>query len=142
MCPFYEKLRGIQRRGVAVTIIAPRANNRKLFDPYVRWESIRSGLDLRLYEPGMTHLKAMLIDEDFLILGSSNFDYLSCHSQQEIMAVCTDPRVISSFEERVMREDLRNSSTFEGSIGTIRGSASTLILESMGKLSVLMSRLS
>src|SRR5256714_2503386 len=75
--PFYERLREASRRGVDVKIVTPEANNWSYFSNYARLESARSNIDLRLYQPGMTHLKGMLIDDRYLVAGSSNFDYLS-----------------------------------------------------------------
>lgn len=134
--PFYEKLREIKRKGVSVVIIAPESNNRKIFDGYTRWESLRSGFDLRLYQGRMTHLKLMLIDDSYLIIGSANFDYLSYRSQQEIIAVITDSEVISNVKDKVIKEDLQNSIRFEGEISNITGYMSAVTLKSLLRLSV------
>jgi len=107
--PFYERLRAATRRGVAVTIITPAENNWRLFANYARLESARSEIDLRLFQGGMSHLKAMLIDDEYLIAGSSNFDYLSYRIHQELIAVITRPSVIADFRERVVIADLANS---------------------------------
>jgi cardiolipin synthase len=107
--PFYERLREATRRGVDVKIVTPAKNNWNYFARYARVESARSQIDLRLYRGGMSHLKAMLIDDEFLIAGSSNFDYLSYRLYQEMLAVITAPDLISEFRERVMMRDLANS---------------------------------
>lgn len=107
--PFYERLREAARRGVDVKIVTPEQNNWSYFANYARLESARSQIDLRLYQGGMSHLKAMLIDDQYLIAGSSNFDYLSYRLYQEIVAILVDPQVISEFRERVMLPDLANS---------------------------------
>lgn len=111
--PFYERLRLAARRGVAVTIVTPEQNNWGFFRNYARLESARSQIDLRLYQGGMSHLKAMLVDDEFLIAGSSNFDYFSYRIHQEILAVFTDPNLISEFRERVIVPDLANTSRVE-----------------------------
>ena len=54
-------------------------------------------------------MKAMLIDDEYLIAGSSNFDYLSYRVYQEVVAIITDTRLIADFRERVMLPDLANS---------------------------------
>src|SRR5438105_4286547 len=107
--PFYERLREAARRGVDVKVVTPEHNNWSHFANYARLESARSQIDLRLYQRGMTHLKAMLIDDEYLIGGSSNFDYLSYRLYQETVAVFSDARLISDFRERVMLLDLANS---------------------------------
>lgn len=111
--PFYERLREASRRGVDVKIVTPQQNNWSYFANYARIESARSAIDLRLFQRGMSHLKAMLIDDRYLIAGSSNFDYFSYRVHQEILAVFADPRLIAEFRSRVMRPDLANSKATE-----------------------------
>jgi len=119
--PFYDRLRDARRRGVSVRIITPEINNWSYFPQYAQYESASSGIELRLYKNRMSHLKAMLIDDQYLIVGSSNFDYLSYTVYQEIIAVITDPDLIASFREEVICEDMKNSSSFEGKAINIRG---------------------
>jgi len=104
--PFYERLREAARRGVDVKVVTPEQNNWSYFARYARVESARSQIDLRLYQGGMSHLKAMLIDDEFLIAGSSIFDYLSYRLYQQVVGVITAPEVIAEFRERVMLPDL------------------------------------
>jgi cardiolipin synthase len=107
--PFYERLRAATRRGVTVKIVTPGQNNWRFFANYARLESARSEIDLRLFRGGMSHLKAMLIDGETLIAGSSNFDYLSYRIHQELLAVITNPEVVTDFSQRVMVPDLANA---------------------------------
>jgi len=107
--PFYDRLREASRRGVDVKIVTPQANNWSYFSNYARLESARSRIDLRFYQQGMTHLKGMLIDNQYLVAGSSNFDYLSYRLYQELVAIITDAEVLADFRERVMLVDLANS---------------------------------
>src|SRR6185295_16063756 len=116
--PFYERLRAATRRGVAVTIITPAENNWRLFANYARLESARSDIDLRLFK-GMSHLKAMLIDDEHLVAGSSNFDNLSYRIHQELIAVISAREVIADFRERVMIPDLANSTPVQCHASTI-----------------------
>jgi cardiolipin synthase len=106
--PFYERLREASQRGLDVKIVTPQVNNWSYFANYARLESARSKIDLRFYQ-GMTHLKAMLIDDRYLIAGSSNFDYLSYRLYQEIVAIFRDEELIADFRERVLLPDLANS---------------------------------
>ena len=117
--PFYERLRSAARRGVAVTILTPEQNNWKYFAEYARLESALSEIDLRFYQGRMSHLKAMLIDDEHLIAGSSNFDYLSYRIYQEFVVILGHPELISAFRERVMIPDLANAE--RGDCRTFRG---------------------
>lgn len=107
--PFYERLRAATRRGVRVTIVTPEQNNWRLFANYARVESARSDINLHLFTGGMSHLKAMLIDDEYLIAGSSNFDYLSYRIHQELIAIITQPQLITDFQQRVVLPDLARS---------------------------------
>jgi cardiolipin synthase len=107
--PFFDHLRDARRRGLTVTVVTPENNNWRCFGDYAQGEASRNGLDLRLYQDRMSHLKAMLIDDRCLIVGSSNFDLLSYHCYQEILAFITDEEVIADFRELVIDVDLRNA---------------------------------
>lgn len=117
--PFYERLRAATRRGVDVKIVTPENNNWGFFANYARLESARSEIDLRLFKGGMSHLKAMLIDNQYLIAGSSNFDYLSYRVHQELLAVITIPEIVSDFKARVMAPDLARARSVECKASTL-----------------------
>ena len=107
--PFYEKIGRLTQKGVKVTYITPESNNRKIFDRYNRWECQQHNIDLRLYRGRMTHLKSILIDNKYLLLGSANFDFVSYYFDAEIVAVIQDPEVIAEFQRRVVDVDLQNT---------------------------------
>ncbi|MEX2178002.1 MAG: phosphatidylserine/phosphatidylglycerophosphate/cardiolipin synthase family protein [Gemmatimonadaceae bacterium] len=119
--PFCEKLAEARRRGVRVTIVSPEANNHTPMKKYIIRESRRHDFDLRLYQGRMTHLKAMLVDDRWLIVGSSNFDVLSYYLHQETVAIVTDPDLIADFQERVMRLDLDQSHPIPAGDGGLGG---------------------
>ncbi|HSK08690.1 MAG TPA: phosphatidylserine/phosphatidylglycerophosphate/cardiolipin synthase family protein [Vicinamibacterales bacterium] len=119
--PFFGVLRALRRRGVAVTVITPRENNRRLLGDYIRWEAARCDLDLRLYGGRMLHLKAMLIDGCHLVVGSPNFDYLSYRTQPEVFAVLADPGLIAEFRQRVIAPDLERCDAAPGPRHAVRG---------------------
>jgi len=106
--PFLDSVAKAALRGCSVTLITPGPNNYPLLRDYLLWVSARSRIDMRLYHR-MTHLKAMLIDQRYLILGSSNYDFLSYQFHQEIVAIITAPDLISEYLTRVFHEDIRNS---------------------------------
>ncbi|MDX6530344.1 MAG: cardiolipin synthase [Blastocatellia bacterium] len=117
--PFYDRLRAATRRGIAVKIVTPEQNNWRFFANYARLESARSEIDLRLFQGGMSHLKAMLIDGEHLIAGSSNFDYLSYRIHQELIAIITNPQVVADFSRRVLAPDLANARTVKCTASTL-----------------------
>jgi cardiolipin synthase len=137
--PFLDRLEKASRRGCAVTVITPKPNNHPLLREYILWVSTRSDFEVRLYQK-MTHLKAMLIDKRYLVVGSSNFDYLSYKFHQEIVAIITNPELISEFEDRVIREDLRNSTKPDYRVNQVTGYTLNLGMRLFGGLLALLTQ--
>jgi len=107
--PFYDRLAEAVRRGVRVTLIAPERNNKPKLDTYTQWACANAGISLRLYTGRMLHTKAMLVDDDALVIGSSNFDVFSYRVQQEMIAIVRDRRLIEKFRRDVLEPDLARS---------------------------------
>jgi len=103
--PFTGAMRHAADRGASITVVSPDKNNKKPLRDYIHWESCRSGFDLRLYRDGMTHLKAMLIDDTYLIVGSSNFDKFSYCFEEETLAVISERQIIKDFKSRIIDKD-------------------------------------
>jgi cardiolipin synthase len=57
----------------------------------------------------MTHMKAILIDGEKLVLGSSNFDFVSYHTEEEHLAIVEDSALIRDFEARVLEPALASA---------------------------------
>jgi cardiolipin synthase len=104
--PFYEHLAQAVRRGVAVTLLAPERNNKPKMNAYTQWAAADAGVTLRLYSGGMSHIKAMLVDDTALVTGSSNFDFLSFQVQQEVVAIVRSRPVIEQYRRDVLEPDL------------------------------------
>lgn len=134
--PFYEALGEARRRGVAVTVITPVENNKGTMDSYTIWEAHRRGIELR-HLPHMTHLKAIVIDGRLLVTGSANFDALSFSSQQEVLLLDSDPRLLRQVMERVVRPDVRSSVPYHGDARAVRGRLAYMQLWTLGKLGAL-----
>jgi cardiolipin synthase len=139
--PFYGYLRAAVERGVEVTVLMPDANNRSWVQRYTEWEAARSNIRLRNYLPEMTHLKAMLVDEEVLVMGSSNFDYYSYRSQQEVVVVARDTGLIRHFIERVRDPDLAASRSADPK--SVKKSTVLLygFIRGMGRLTVSLARI-
>lgn len=103
--PFVDALAAAAARGVAVRLYTPRPNNKPVIRDYLLGIARKSGLDIRL-TPMMTHAKAMLIDGAALVVGSSNFDFVSHRANAEYVATIRDPGLIAAFAARLL-EPLR-----------------------------------
>jgi cardiolipin synthase len=118
--PFFEHLRRAAARGVRVVVITSSEDTVASVGEYIASEAERSCFELYL-TPGMSRLKALLIDDDCLIAGSSSFDYLSCRLHQEVIALITEPAAIAEFKARVLAPDLRACMTTRRAASTFAG---------------------
>lgn len=107
--PFVDALAAAAARGVSVTLYTPRPNNKPIIRDYLLGMARKSGIDIRL-TPMMTHAKALLIDGTALVVGSSNFDFVSHRANAEYVAVLRDAELIGAFVTEVL-EPLREGAS-------------------------------
>ncbi|MEN9924452.1 MAG: hypothetical protein RL268_578 [Pseudomonadota bacterium] len=107
--PFVDALAEVAARGVPVRLYTPRPNNKPVIRDYLMGVAQKSGLDIRL-TPMMTHAKAMLVDGAALVVGSSNFDFVSHRANAEYVATIRDPGLIAAFTARLL-EPLREGAS-------------------------------
>ena len=112
--PFSDAIAEARRNGARVTILSPAINNRVSLRRYVHRIAHQHGFELRHYLGRMSHLKAMLIDDECVIAGSTNFDWPTYHVLAETIAIIRDREFVSSFAERVANADLANSVAVNG----------------------------
>jgi cardiolipin synthase len=103
--PFTGTLAAARRRGVSVEILTPRDNNKPTVQRSLLRDAARFGFSVYL-QPGMQHLKAMVIDDRELIAGSSNFDFVSYCSQEEFVVAIQRPTAVKAFLEQVVEPGL------------------------------------
>lgn len=99
--PFVEALAEAARGGAEVTIHTPAPNNKPVVRDYLAGVAGAAGIRLRLL-PDMTHVKAVLVDGEALMLGSSNFNFASFRTSNDIVAVIRNPALIADFEARLL----------------------------------------
>ena len=102
----------LARRGVAVDVIVP---GRHTDQRWVRLASRRmwgqlleAGVRIHQYRPAMTHMKVLIVDELWAVLGTTNIDNRSFEHNDEINVALRDPevaaRLLTDYEQ-----DLRDS---------------------------------
>ena len=106
--PFTPALAAAAARGVTVRLITPLANNKPTVRDYLVWLAAKSGFELKLTRE-MIHLKSLLIDGRRLVLGSSNFDFVSYRTQEEIVAIISNEELIADFRARVLEPMLADA---------------------------------
>ncbi|HSG47420.1 MAG TPA: phosphatidylserine/phosphatidylglycerophosphate/cardiolipin synthase family protein, partial [Longimicrobiales bacterium] len=104
--PFTRHLADARRRGVRVRVLTPARNNKSNLARHVIHQGHRRGLEVFKYAGGMSHMKAMLVDDTTLVAGSSNFDSMSYHILEELVFITRDPRFVEPFRTRVWDVDL------------------------------------
>ena len=119
--PFTDAMAEARANGAAVTILSPAINNRKTLRRYVLWLARKFDFQVRHYLGRMSHLKAMLIDDTRLIIGSTNFDWPTYHVLAETVAIITDSDFIDDFRARVVEPDLALSVPVTSEEGSFRG---------------------
>src|SRR5262249_16705717 len=84
-------------RGVTMSVIVPGAHTDQ---KWVRLASRRMygsllevGVRIFEYEPGMTHVKALLVDELWAIIGTTNFDNRSFEHNDDVNVAIRDETI-------------------------------------------------
>lgn len=109
-----EIARAIRERGVQIQVITPgkhsdhlltRRSSRRLYG-----DLLRAGVEIYEYRPSMIHAKVMIIDGQWSVVGSSNFDHRSFGINDEVNLAAFDEglakRIAQDFE-RDLKESRR-----------------------------------
>jgi cardiolipin synthase len=90
------------RRGVAITVLVPGAWNNH---PITRLESRRrygalleAGVRIHEYQPTMIHAKVLVVDGQWTVLGSTNFDSRSFGLNDEVNVAILDPKLAARLQ--------------------------------------------
>jgi cardiolipin synthase A/B len=127
--PFSEAAQRASRRGVEVVVVTPERNNWKLCRDHIYWKAATSSMAIRLYPERMTHMKAMLIDDRHLVLGSANYELWSYRFQQEFLVLSDDAGLVAQFKEKIEIPDLELARPVEPHIAGWAGRFADLRLE-------------
>ncbi|WP_052361006.1 cardiolipin synthase [Geminisphaera colitermitum] len=98
------------RAGRDVTIILPARSNHPITDyarrPFLR-QLMAAGVRVLAYQPGMLHSKAIIVDDQFALIGSANMDMRSLFVNFEIGAMLysqEDARALRAWAGELIRE--------------------------------------
>ena len=131
--PLLSKLRVAAGKGVKVTIISPRENNKSIFKNIILAEERKGYFTLKEY-PGMSHMKAILIDGEQLIFGSSNYDLVSYYFEQEVVFVSKDEKLIEEFKQKVLLDVVEHDGEMASRLGIFKASFLMDTLKRVGGL--------
>ena len=99
-----------RNRGVDVRVVLPRANDSKAggrSNLVLANHLLEHGVRVYFY-PGMTHVKALLVD-DWACLGSANLNHLSLRLCQEQNLATSDPAFADQLRRDLFEEDFSHS---------------------------------
>jgi cardiolipin synthase len=113
--PYFLPDRGIMRelidaskRGVKVRIMVPgRYNNHPLARLTSRrryGELLAAGIGIHEFQPGMIHSKLLMVDEIWVVTGSTNFDNRSFGLNDEVNLAVRDSSLASRAKEQFMAD--------------------------------------
>lgn len=108
--PLFHEL---AKKGIRIDLLTLGENNKSWMESYMLWELDKSLIHFWRLGSQMTHLKAIRVDDQYLILGSSNFDFVSYRCQQELIVIIRDPGLIRLFQRKVERPDLTRGIPWE-----------------------------
>lgn len=99
-----------RERGVDVRVVLPRVNDMKAggrSNLVAANYLLAHGVRVYFY-PGMTHVKALLVD-DWACVGSGNLDHLSLRLSQEQNIATSDPAFASRLKRELFEDDFAHS---------------------------------
>lgn len=130
--PLLSVIQKVSQSGVDVTIISPTENNKSIFRNLILAEYKKGYFNLKEYE-GMTHMKAILIDGEKFLFGSSNYDLVSYYFEQEVVMVSTDKNLIDRFQSEVLSQASDLGETTISSFGAWKAGALMKGLDGFGR---------
>ncbi|HTU48563.1 MAG TPA: phospholipase D-like domain-containing protein [Bryobacteraceae bacterium] len=111
-------IRAVRERNVEVKILTPgdnndqrltRASSRELYGSL-----LKHGIQIYEYRPSMNHTKAMMVDDCWVVVGSTNFDYRSFSINDEVNLALLDPATTRRIAEDFHRDiSQSNEITYE-----------------------------
>jgi cardiolipin synthase len=91
------------KRGVSVVVVTPGPLNNhpvaRLASRRRYGELLAAGVEIHEYQPAMIHAKALVVDGEWTVLGSTNFDNRSFGLNDEVNAALRDGALAARMEE-------------------------------------------
>ena len=97
-------MKAVKERNVKVKVITPgTANNHSMTRRASRriyGELLQAGIEIYEYQPGMIHKKALVVDECWSVVGSTNFDTRSFGLNDEVNLAALDTVTAKTLAEQ------------------------------------------
>jgi len=119
-----EMILQARQRGVEVQVVVPAINDSRFgrAASRSRWgKLLAAGVEFYRYEPAMYHCKIMIVDDNFLTIGSVNFDNRSFGINDEVNVNILDHEIarqgLAQFESDLRQSSPLTLEEFEGRPG-------------------------
>jgi cardiolipin synthase len=99
--PAWMALSSAAMRGLDVRLMLPKKSDSRLVDLAARSyfdELLRNGVRIFEYQSRMLHIKSLVVDDAFAILGSANFDSRSLRTNFEMSMAVHEPEIVTALE--------------------------------------------
>ena len=96
VAPYVQALRAAAQDGVDVRLLVPGSSDISLLSPITRAgyrPLLEAGVRIFEYGPGMTHVKALLVDDLWSVIGTTNVDNRSFEHNDEVNVAIRDHHV-------------------------------------------------
>lgn len=107
-----EIIEALKQRGVAVKVLVPGSHNDHVLTRSASRNSygdlLANGAEIYEYQPTMIHAKILVVDDAWVVIGSTNFDHRSFGINDEINVAILDPALAAEVEQQY-RADLASS---------------------------------
>jgi len=108
---FRDAIRRTVQRGVAMTVIVPGSQTDqrwvRLASRRMYGQLLEAGVRMLEYEPGMTHVKALIVDDLWSVIGTTNFDNRSFEHNDEVNVAVRDTQVAARITADLVRDASR-----------------------------------
>jgi cardiolipin synthase len=90
-----------REKSIELKLYIPEINNKSIITGYLNYYQQRFPLTLCYVSGEMSHTKAIIVDDRTVFFGSSNFDFISYSSEQEILFEFNDDKIVALFKKEL-----------------------------------------
>jgi cardiolipin synthase len=130
---FRRAIQRTARRGVTVTVVVPGAHTDqrwvRLASRRMYGQLLEAGVRIFEYEPGMTHLKTLIVDGLWSVIGTTNLDNRSFEHNDEVNLAMRDQQIAARLlkdleadiqhSREISREQWQRRPLLEKLVGTV-----------------------
>ena len=96
----FNAIEAAAKRGVNVQLVEPRSNVKRASGQYALASLAISGVHVGLVKEPFIHAKMIVVDDNYLFIGSQNVSYTSLYQNREVGAILSNKALISSASSR------------------------------------------